>query len=144
MPAQRKTNSLKKALIRRYLIWCYKTTKENLDRIDRKFTQLSVDEEILKDVNRASAVPSEIRADYEKHVVDFRVYMQNKRMEAIHSKFLVQGRGVVRPEYLYLKNRLGAIEQTIGHFLGKKELRAIQGLYEKEMTRRILEAREER
>lgn len=34
-------------LIRSYLIWCYKTTKEDLDRIDRYFTQVLVDRRLL-------------------------------------------------------------------------------------------------
>jgi len=36
-----------KNLIRSYLVWCYKTTKEDLDKIDRYFTQNHVDNFIL-------------------------------------------------------------------------------------------------
>jgi len=35
-----------------------------------------------------------------------------------------------------------AIEKTIKYFLGDKELEKINHLYEQEMTKRILEARE--
>jgi len=38
-----KLKSNERNLIRRYLIWCYKATKEDLDKVDRKFTQLRVD-----------------------------------------------------------------------------------------------------
>ena len=34
-------------LMRRYFVWCYKTTKEELDKIDRYFTQNTVDDYIL-------------------------------------------------------------------------------------------------
>ena len=39
-------------LKKRYLIWLYKTTKEALDRIERKFTQADIDKFILMDMIR--------------------------------------------------------------------------------------------
>lgn len=41
-----------KKLKTRYLVWLYKTTKERLDRIDRKFTQLEVDRFILRELEK--------------------------------------------------------------------------------------------
>jgi len=41
-------NLKEKNLLRRYLIWCYKTTKEELDKVDRYFTQDVADAYILK------------------------------------------------------------------------------------------------
>ena len=36
------------SLTQRYLFWLYKTTRDQTDKIDRKFTQLEVDKEIQK------------------------------------------------------------------------------------------------
>ena len=52
-------------LTRRYLTWCYKTTKENLDRIDRYFTQDTVDQfllQSLKEDPQAKGISSAIDA----------------------------------------------------------------------------------
>jgi len=133
----------KKRLTRRYLIWCYKTTKEDLDRIDRYFTQLKADRKILgcllknKDLKKGPK-----RRDYSDKVAEFKAYMEKKRARVFSQKFADKEEKVLTPEYWYLKNRLEAVEKTICELLGKKELNAIQALYEEEMTRRILEARE--
>lgn len=132
-----------KKLIRRYLLWCYKTTKEEVDRIDRKFTQLKVDRYILDDLLQAKrAVPAVLRDDYHKLVDDFKLYIQKKKNDAESLKFIKAPEALLSPSYAFLKNRLAAVECAIGSFLGVKELKAIKFLYEEEMTKRILEARE--
>lgn len=134
-----------KKLIRRYLIWCYKTTKEELERTDRKFTQLIVDQFILDQLHKTShSIPGISREKYLQEIEKFKEYKNKKKEEALAQKFLDQTKETPHANYLYLKNRLGAVEKAIVSFLGKKELRAIELLYEKEMTQRILQAREHR
>ena len=131
------------ALIRRYLIWCYKTTKEELDRIDRKFTQLMVDRFMLQKLISAPVpLPEDSRGQYKKITDDFKEYVSHKERDAASFKFTIGKKKVFPPNYVYLKNRLSAIDKAILHFLGKKELKLIKSLYEYEMTKRILEARE--
>jgi hypothetical protein len=109
-------------LIRRYLYWAYKSTKESFERIERKTTQLRVDEFILDHFAREKwDMPDE-----------FKSYVTAKQKE--QKKF--------NPEYLYLKNRLSAIEEAIKYFLGAKELKRAQQLFEEEFTRRIWESRD--
>ncbi len=111
-------------LVGRYLLWAYKTTRESFERIERKTTQLLVDEYILDYFSKHKfAVPQE-----------FKDYIAQKRRDEKKLKS--------HPEYVYLKNRLAAIEAAIKHFLGAKEWGRLQALYEQEFTRRILESRE--
>ncbi|MCB9770979.1 MAG: hypothetical protein H6754_00285 [Candidatus Omnitrophica bacterium] len=125
-------------LIRRYLLWCFKTTREDLDRIDRYFTQALVDRRFLDILLKNKENSSE----YQKKIADFQSYMDIKEKNALGKKYLNLKKKTLQPEYWYLQARLAAIEQVIVEFLGKRELKSIQGLYENEMTRRILEARE--
>ena len=124
-------------LIRRYLIWCYKTTKEDLDRIDRYYTQLKVDQFILKQLINAKE-----DAAYQDLVNNFEKYMAAKKENVDKKKFSDPHQKILDPQYKYLRHRLSAIEKAIQHFLGSRELVKINVLYEVEMTRRILEARE--
>ena len=136
-----KLNLNEQNLVRRYLIWCYKTTKEEVDRIDRKFTQLLVDEYILDKLQKEITLP-QLKAVYQGLVNDFETYMKKKEGEAKQSKFQDETLQTPHPNYVYLKNRLAAIEAAINFFLGAKELQAINTLYEEEMTCRILQSRE--
>lgn len=138
-------NPRETALIRRYLIWCYKTTKEELDTTDRKFTQLKVDYRILRRLLRIGN--RRIRTNqktYRKAIDDFRQYIAAKEKDANRQKYLNQKQDRFNARYLFLQNRLESIEGAIRFFLGSKELRRIQLLYEQEMIRRILEEREHR
>ena len=139
----KKFSANEKRLITRYLVWCYKTTKEDLDRIDRYFTQLEVDKFVLGEISKVKSIESsEIQKSYQKLVHDFREYMKKKEENVLKEKFGDLTRKEPKAEYLYLRNRLSAIEKAICHFLGEKELKNIQQLYEDEMTERILKARE--
>lgn len=115
-----------KDLIRRYLLWAYKTTRESFERIERKTTQLVVDEYILKQIKDAGTSNN--------FIGEFEDYIKAKRADELKLK--------ADPQYVYLKNRLKAIEAAIKHFLGVKELNTIHSLYEKEFTNRILQARD--
>ncbi len=130
-------------LIRRYLIWCYKTTKEDLDKIDRYFTQMKADDLVLQQLKQSKEYRSSKGGKaYQDRIEQFQVYMNKKEANVLKRKFKDGGRKVLDPDYQYLKNRFVAIEETIRHFLGPKELKKICLLYEEEMTRRILESRE--
>ena len=132
-----------KELIRRYLIWCYKTTKEDLDRIERYFTQFEADTFLLKTLRSHKDYQTSVLADpYRKLVGAFETYMKEKHQKALKKKFVDETRTQMDPQYQYLRNRFGAIEKAIIHFFGKKELDVICRLYEEEMTSRILTARE--
>lgn len=132
-----------KRLIRRYLIWCYKAAKEELDKIDRYFTQALVDDFILAQLSRSKEFRlPQTNNKYRKFIEDFEQYAKTKSEKAAKQKFVNEKHGDVEPGYRYLKNRVHAIEKAICHFLGPKEFGKIQALYEEEMTGRILGARE--
>jgi len=121
-----------KSLIRRYLLWAYKTTKEEFERIERKTTQLIVDEYILGHFTKNKCeIPEE-----------FKAYISGKRNDEIKLKFADAKKKEMHPNYIYLKNRLTAIEAAIEYFLGSKELKIMSQGFEEEFTRRIWEARE--
>jgi len=136
-PLKIKLTPNQKRLIRRYLIWCYKTTKEELDRIDRYFTQLKADQFFLNELEKKSG-----NTEYMSKVNDFRKYMSVKEEKVLKQKFTNVKKNILNSDYQYLESRFQAVEKAIIYFLGKKELKAVTDLYEQEMTRRILEARE--
>ncbi len=131
-----------KSLIRRYLLWCYKMTKEELDHIDRKFTQLKVDYEILNTLTQEPLSQKLLREKYFQKIAEFKKYILDKEKTAVSQKYLDHKKKILQPEYQYLKNRLKVIKKTIVRFLDRKELATIEDLYEREMTRRIIEARD--
>lgn len=141
--ARMKLTQADRNLIRRYLIWCYKTTKEDLDRVDRYFTQEMVDQVIVKELMRSSAYRSLGKNMGFKTLVDgFIKYAAEKKVNAKKKKFSDPNKGELRPDYQYLQRRVKAIEEAACHFLGKAGLDEIRCLYEQEMTDRILTARE--
>ena len=127
-------------LIRRYLLWCYKTTKESLDRVDRKFTQLMVDERILKTLMNRALLSHSSNLKLNNLIKEFKRYVVRKRQDARREKFADTACQQLRGEYAYLGRRLAAVEEAALFFLGKKELKKMAAMYEAEMTRRILEA----
>jgi len=132
-----------KDLIRRYLVWCYKTTKEELDRIERYFTQLDVDAFVLKDLRSNADYRQSQRGDPYRQIVDqFEGYMKKKEENVLKKKYSDVSKRSLDPQFIYLKNRFAALEKAIGQFLGKRELEAIRRSYEEEMTRRILQSTE--
>lgn len=136
-------NLSQRKLIQRYLIWCYKTTKESLDRVDRYYTQLAVDDYILRQLKDALEYKSfKASREYKTMVDNFEQYKLEKKQKADKEKFTDEGQAIPRPEYQYLRNRLSAIEKAIVHFLGGRELKKRAALYEEEMIQRIMTARE--
>jgi len=132
-----------KDLIRRYLLWFFKTSKEAFERIERKTTQLMVDEYVLKGIKALGRrVSANSKMKYNELVKEFELYIKTKKEDELKLKFF-DGQGKsLHPQYVYLKNRLEAVEEAIRHFLGEKELRRMRSLYEKEFTNRILQSRE--
>lgn len=112
---------LHKALIRRYLLWAYKSTKESFDRLERKTTQLMADEYIWGKLSDKKAPLA----------LEFKDYIAKKKSQP-----------VPQDQYAYLKDRLQAVEAAIKYFLGVKELNRIRAGYEEEFTRRIWEAKD--
>jgi len=123
-----------KNLKKRYLIWLYKTTKEDWDKVERKFTQLDIDRAILDELNK---LDSDKRT--KSFIEAFANYIRNKEKKGLDLKY--EG-NKLKPEYHFLGLKLKAIEKVIAEELGKKALREIKSLYEKEMTERILKSRE--
>ncbi len=145
MSRQKKLTPAEKSLTRRYLIWCYKTTKEAVDRIDRKFTQLRVDHHIWDLLSGSKEVRDRKKdKDYAGKISQFEQYIKEKAAGAAAEKFSDKDEKTLHPEYWYLKNRLAAVEKAICDFLGKKQLAIIRSLYEEEMIQRILSEREHR
>lgn len=132
-----------KDLIRRYLIWSFKATKESFERIERKTTQLRVDEFVLEHIKtKGQGGLVSNRMKYDDLVKEFEAYIKAKRVDELKLKFSDGKKKSLHPQYVYLKNRLQAVEAAIRHFLGEKGLREIRTLYEKEFSTRILQARE--
>jgi hypothetical protein len=123
-----------KNLKKRYLVWLYKTTKESFDKIERKFTQLEIDRQILCYLKK---LDTQKRAG--GFIFDFKTYIANKEREALSLKY--EGKNL-KSEHYFLDLKLMAIEKVIKGELGKKGLAEIKSLYEEEMTKRILESRE--
>ncbi len=119
-------------LKKRYCLWLYKVTKEELDRIERKFTQLEIDHLILVGLKKAKT-----KNDLSKFIADFQNYIANKEADGLKLKY--EGKSL-KPEYEFLSLKLAAIEKTIVKELGKKAFAEIKSLYEKEMTERILKS----
>ncbi len=123
-----------KNLKKRYLIWFYKTAKEALDKIERKFTQVEIDRFILKQLKKTDK-----KGEIERFVRQFEEYILKKEQDGINLKYEKQK---LKPEYLFLNLRLEAVEKAIAKELGKECLEEIKLLYEIEMTERILSSRE--
>jgi len=121
-----------KNLKKRYLIWLYKTTKEELDRIERKFTQLEIDKFILKELKKQNKDKKT-----EKFIAEFQAYILSKEMDGLSLKY--EGKQL-KPDYNFLSLKLQIIEKAIQKELGKKDLEQIKSLYEKEMIERILKS----
>lgn len=127
-------------LNRRYLIWLYKTIKEPLDRIDRKFTQLEIDKNILKSLK---IIKTTEKATWQKLLNEFKDYIQKKEKDALSLKY-ADSKRTPKADYLFLKHKLRIVERLIYQMFGKKQLQRIRFLYEEEMIKRILEEKEHR
>lgn len=123
-----------KNLKKRYLIWLYKTAKEALDKIERKFTQLEIDRFMLKDLKKEDR-----NKRVEKFISEFETYIRNKEKDGLSLKYAGTK---LKPDYYFLVLKLKAIEKAIMKTLGEKALKQVKAVYEKEMTERILKSTE--
>lgn len=124
----------------RYLLWLYKTTKEEFDRIERKFTQVDIDKKIMRDMREHfNSANLKRKKEARRLLKDFKEYIDKKEKDGQELKF--DGRKL-QPEYYQLSLKLAAIEKTIVEKLGRRTLREIKALYEREMIKRIIEARD--
>ena len=125
----------------RYLTWLYKTAKEAFDRYERKFTQLEIDEFILKEMEKelkGSYLPQG-KKTLEKLVNDFRNYIAEKEKACLKLKY--KGKKI-DPEFIFLDVKLDAIEKAIVQEMGKDALDKIKEDYQQEMLKRIMEQKE--
>ncbi|MBN2830903.1 MAG: hypothetical protein JXL82_01300 [Candidatus Omnitrophica bacterium] len=123
-----------KNLKKRYLVWFYKDTKEALDKVDRKFTQVEVDRVILKELKRNNK-----NGAISAFIDQFEEYIAKKEQDGLSMKFSDKK---LKPDYAFLVAKLRAIRKTIIKELGRKTLEEIDLLYEIEMTERILRSTE--
>ncbi len=130
-----------KNLKRRYFVWLYKTTKEAFDKYERKFTQVEIDKDILQEMENTlmgAYLPHE-KIELEKMVNSFQEYVSAKEKSCLELKYQNLR---TNPEFIFLDVKLNVIEKLIIKELGKKALEEIKGLYEQEMTSRILRSTE--
>ncbi len=120
-------------LKKRYLVWLYKETKESLDRIERKFTQLEIDKFIREELRKNKIY-------FSKFFEEFDTYVNNKEKECLNLKS-PEG-NYLNPEHQFLALKLEAIEKAIVKELGSMELEEIKKLYQQEMVERIIKSRE--
>lgn len=125
-----------KNLKKRYLIWLYKITKEALDRIERKFTQLEVDKLMLKEIKKSDKAKK-----CAKFIDELEAYIKSKEIDGLALKYENKD---LKADYYFLSLKLRAVEKAMLRLFGKKALSEIKALYEKEMTERILKSTETR
>ncbi|MHC4505481.1 MAG: hypothetical protein ACYTFI_19425 [Planctomycetota bacterium] len=123
----------------RYLLWLYKTTKEALDRTERKFTQLEVDRGILQRMEEAAnALGPDQGEALAPQLQELRDYVDKKERDGKDLKF---DGGDLKPEHRFLVMKLESIEKVAADQLGREALDEIRVSYEREMRRRILESK---
>jgi len=130
-----------KNLRKRYFVWLYKTTKEEFDKYERKFTQTDIDKDLLLEMENellGSYLPHE-KQYLEKFVNQYREYISGKEKTCLELKY--QGKKT-NPEFLFLDIKLNAIEKLIVKELGRRGLEKIKAHYEQEMIQRILRSTE--
>ncbi len=121
-------------LTKRYLIWFHKVVKDELDRIERKFTQLEVDRLILAELKKHGK-----DAAVRSRIDEFAAYIAQKQRDGLALKF---DGSRLKPDVAFLHLKLAAIEKVIAKQFGKKVLGEVKDAYEAEMTERIMKSTE--
>lgn len=125
-------------LSRRYLLWFYKATKDEVDKIERKFTQLEMDREIEKLLEKeAKLLGAATSQGVAPHLKAWREYVFEKESEAQKLKFSDDGR--IQPEYLFLHLKLKAVERVTTARFGRKTLCEFKKICETAAVKRIAE-----
>jgi len=115
----------------------YKTTKEELDRIDRKSTQIDVDRFIadyfFKLSGRLSKKSCEALSPFFR---EWDEYIATKEKDAEDLKYV--GPGELEAHYAFLHLKLQAVLSAARRFLGPKAIVEFQRLYEAKAIENIL------
>jgi len=123
------------SLHKRYLLWLYKTIKDELDKIERKFTQLDIDAEIQKKLEaKIEDAPVE---GLEPFINEWKEYVALKKTDAHKMKF--DEKGDMSPSYVFLRLKLDSVEEIVERRFGKKTLEQFKALYEEASIKRIME-----
>jgi len=109
-----------RSLYKRYLFWLYKTTRLELDKVDRKFTQLDVDRKIEKILSVKKGISAPLK--------EWKEYILNKETEALKLKF--SSDGSLDPGYRFLCLKLEAVEVITKKMFGKCALAQFKSLCE--------------
>jgi len=126
-----------RGLLRRYLLWMYKTTKDELDRIDRKFTQLDVDRFIAGYFFKISRrLSKRSREALDPFFREWDEYVEVKEKDAQDLKSV--GPGEMEARYAFLHLKLQAVQTAARRYLGPKSVKEFQRLYESKAVERIL------
>ncbi len=130
-------------LKKRYLIWLYKTTKEILDRINRKYTQIDIDKTMFQQIKRsAGGLPDLVNKDLEKHLQDLSAYIDSKEKTLFKISFGNNTKEVTTSDYIFLNLKLKSIVSQIKKLKGVSFLKFIEDEYQKEMISRIFDEKE--
>jgi hypothetical protein len=128
----------KASLHKRYLLWLYKMTRDELDKIERKFTQLDIDSEIEKKLaQRSGSFSAAARKGLEPFLSEWKEYVALKRKDAQKLKFNEAGEVVA--SYLFLRLKLECVEAITARRFGARTLSGFKQLYEESSIRRIME-----
>ncbi len=126
------------SLYKRYLFWLYKTIREDVDRIDRKFTQLVLDEQIAALLERDMApLDKELRQGVGPFIEEWKTYIAQKADDARKLKFSESG--FLKFEYVFLRLKLRAVEQLIVKRLGRRHLNEFRRRLEEAAMQGILQ-----
>lgn len=127
-----------KSLSKRYLFWLYKTTKDELDKIERKFTQLAIDRRIAKVLGRdTKALGSSLAQALAPFLKEWKEYVFQKESDAANLKFTPDG--AFQGRYVFLHLKLKAVLEAARDILGKKALGEFKKLYEEAAIEGILQ-----
>lgn len=125
-----------RSLRKRYLFWLYKTTKDELDKIERKFTQLAIDREIAGILKKkAQNLSPALKAVLEPFTRGWEEYIFQKESDARKLKFAKDGS--LDANYLFLRLKLQAIERVTQKYCGTKGLARFKSFYEEAAMKRI-------
>ena len=126
------------SLTQRYLFWLYKTTREQTDKIDRKFTQLEVDKEIQKILEkRIYSLKKGSQKSLKPFLKEWKEYIFAKQSDAQKLKFNEEGG--FSDEYLFLHLKLAAITEIIKDRFGLAALKKFKALCAERAFKAILE-----
>jgi hypothetical protein len=127
-----------RSLRKRYLFWLYKMTKDELDRIDRKFTQLSIDGDIQELLEGWSLkMGQRARGNLQPFIKELEEYIFQKESDAQKLKF--DETGAVNSKYLFLHMKFEAICSITKSLFGTPVLKEFRRLYEEASLGRILD-----